>query len=64
MNRLMLSHEDTAPLHTRYTVWKRVSGAYTNGWLHVMNLCTLATALQQAQMMTPRGYITTVGEKP
>lgn len=62
MNRLMLSNEDTAPMRTRYTVWKR-SESYA-GFVHVGNYCTLAEALWQAQNMTLCGYITTVGEKP
>jgi hypothetical protein len=60
MNRLALENEDTAPLQTRYTIWLRVGRQYA----HVSNCCTLRVAIQHAQRMTPRGYITTHGERP
>lgn len=62
MNRLLLEHEDTAPRRTRYTVWKRLGGPY--GFAMASNCCTLSAALQQAQRMELRGYITNNGEKP
>lgn len=60
MNRLELQFEETAPLRSRYTTWVRMGTQFA----HVSNWCTLAAALRAAQKMEPRGYITTLGNRP